>query len=58
VTKGRPKLPEGEQMVSISLRLPQHLVDWYDNTVAGVTTRSDLMRQALEEYAFPADEGA
>jgi metal-responsive CopG/Arc/MetJ family transcriptional regulator len=45
-------------MVSISLRLPQQLVDWYDNTVAGVTTRSDLMRQALEEYAFPADEGA
>lgn len=58
MSRGRPKMPEGEQMVSISLRLPQHLVDWYDNCVGGVTTRSTLMRQALEEYAFPADEGA
>lgn len=56
--KGRPKMPAGEQMVSISLRLPQHLVDWYDSCVAGVANRSTLMRQALEEYAFPADEGA
>jgi metal-responsive CopG/Arc/MetJ family transcriptional regulator len=43
-------------MVSISLRIPKELVDWYDNCVAGVTTRSTLMRQALEDYAFPDEE--
>lgn len=56
MTKGRPKLPDGEQMVSISMRLPQWLVDWYDNAGAGVTTRSSVMRQALEEYAFPIED--
>ena len=56
MSRGRPKLPAGEQMVSISLRLPKELVDWYDNCVAGVTTSSTLMRQALEDYAFPDEE--
>ena len=56
MSRGRPKLPAGEQMVSISLRIPKELVDWYDNCVAGVTTRSTLMRQALEDYAFPDEE--
>jgi metal-responsive CopG/Arc/MetJ family transcriptional regulator len=54
--KGRPKLPEGEQMVSISMRLPQWLVDWYDRAGAGNVTRSSVMRQALEEYAFPDED--
>ena len=53
MSKGRPKMPEGEQMVSISLRLPQHVVDWYDMAGAGVVNRSAVMRTALEEYAFP-----
>jgi metal-responsive CopG/Arc/MetJ family transcriptional regulator len=48
-------MPEGEQMVGISLRLPQHIVDWYDRAGAGVVNRSSLMRQALEKYAFPED---
>ena len=51
MNKGRPKLPEGEQLVSISLRLRQDLVDWYDMVGAGVTTRSDQMRKVLEDYA-------
>lgn len=38
-------------MVSVSLRLPQDLVEWYDTCVAGVTTRSDQMRKVLEDYA-------
>ena len=56
MSKGRPKLPEGEQMVIVSLRLPRHLIDWYDNSVAGVTTRSELMRRVLEDYAYPYPE--
>jgi metal-responsive CopG/Arc/MetJ family transcriptional regulator len=56
MSKGRPKMPEGEQMVSISLRLPQHLVDWYDRAGAGVVTRSCVMRQALEDFAFPTED--
>jgi metal-responsive CopG/Arc/MetJ family transcriptional regulator len=44
-------MPEGDQMVSISMRLPQRLVDWYDRAGAGVVTRSCVMRQALEEFA-------
>ena len=48
--KGRPKLPEGDRMVAISIRLPQWLVDWYDNQ----GHRSKSMRMALEKYA---DEG-
>lgn len=55
--KGRPKLPEGECLVHVSLRLPQYLVDWYDRSGAGVVTRSSVMRQALEDYAFPDEEG-
>ena len=51
MTKGRPKLPKGEQMVSISMRLPADLVDWYDMVGAGVVTRSSVMRQVLEDYA-------
>lgn len=51
MTKGRPKLPDGEQMVSISLRLPQDLVDWYEMVGAGVVSRSSVMRQVLEEFA-------
>jgi len=50
MTTGRPRLPEGEQMVSISLRLPQQLVDWYGTAGAGVVPRSAIMRQALEAY--------
>jgi metal-responsive CopG/Arc/MetJ family transcriptional regulator len=50
MSRGRPKLPKGEKMVSISLRLPAELVDWYDTVGAGVLSRSCVMRQALEEY--------
>ena len=48
MTKGRPRLPEGEKMVSVSLRLPKDLVEWYDDM--GVNSRSDLMRAVLEHY--------
>jgi metal-responsive CopG/Arc/MetJ family transcriptional regulator len=58
MTKGRPKLPESERLVSISLRLPQHLVDWYDRCGAGVTNRSAIMRRALEDYAFPDEDSS
>lgn len=47
MTRGRPKLPEGERLVHVSLRLPQWLVDWY----AEHGNRSALMRRALEDYA-------
>lgn len=53
---GRPKLPEGEALVAISLRLPQWLVDWYDRAGAGNVTRSSVMRRALEDYAFPLED--
>jgi hypothetical protein len=56
--KGRPKLAEEERLVHVTLRVPRHIVDWYDNCVGGVANRSTLMRQALEEFAFPSDEGA
>lgn len=47
MTRGRPKLPEGEQLVSVSIRLPKWLVDWYDKQ----GKRSALMRRALEKGA-------
>lgn len=53
MSRGRPKLPEGERLVHVSLRLPKWLVDWYDN---GPLSRSARMRRALEDYAFPDDE--
>ncbi len=53
MAKGRPRLPEGEKLVAISLRLPQWLVDWYDN---GELKRSTRMRRALEDHAFPPDK--
>lgn len=56
MSRGRPKLPEGEKLVSVSLRLPQYLIDWYDNCVAGVANRSEQMRRVLEDYAFPDDD--
>lgn len=45
MARGRPKLPEGERLVKVSLRLPQWLVDWYDKE----GKRSALMRRVLEE---------
>lgn len=47
MAKGRPKLPEGEQLVSVSIRLPQWVVDWYD----AQGKRSALMRRVLEKGA-------
>lgn len=44
MTRGRPKLPEGEHLVSVSIRLPKWLVDWYD----AQGKRSALMRRVLE----------
>lgn len=44
--KGRPKLPEGERLVAISLRLPQWLVDWYGEP----GKRSARMRRVLEKF--------
>jgi len=46
--KGRPKLPEGERMVIVSLRLPQDLVEWYDADPNHC--RSAVIRRALESY--------
>lgn len=54
MTRGRPKLPEGERLVHVSLRLPKWLVDWYD---AGALKRSVRMRRVLEDYACPDEEG-
>lgn len=45
MTRGRPKLPEGERLVHVSLRLPKWLVDWYGKE----GKRSALMRQTLEK---------
>ena len=52
MAKGRPKLPEGEKLVHVSLRLPQWLVDWYDG---GKLNRSTRMRRALEEHTKTVD---
>jgi len=46
--KGRPKLPEGERLVHVNLRLPQWVVDWYSD---GKLNRSARMRRVLEDYA-------
>lgn len=53
MTRGRPKLPEGEKLVHVSLRLPQWLVDWYDD---GALSRSTRMRRVLEDYAMPEQD--
>lgn len=50
MTRGRPRLPEGERLVHVSLRLPQWLVDWYSEQ----GNRSALMRRALEKEATNA----
>lgn len=47
MTRGRPKLPEGERLVHISLRVPQWVVDWFEQQ----GNRSVQMRRALEEKA-------
>lgn len=52
--RGRPALPEGERLVKVSLRLPQWLVDWYDE---GKLPRSARMRRVLEDYASPDNDG-
>ena len=52
--KGRPKLPEGERLVHVNLRLPQWVVDWYSD---GKLKRSARMRRVLEDYACPDEEG-
>lgn len=46
MTKGRPKLPEGERMVSMHVRVPQDLLRWYDEQ----GNRSATVRRALEQY--------
>jgi len=46
MTKGRPRLPEGEHLVSTSIRLPVWVADWYDKR----GNRSKVMRMALEKY--------
>lgn len=46
MTRGRPKLPEGEQLVSTSIRLPVWVSDWFDKR----GNRSKLMRMALEKF--------
>ncbi len=48
MTRGRPKLPEGEHLVSVSIRMPKWLVDWYD----AQGKRSALMRRVLEKGAY------
>jgi hypothetical protein len=53
MARGRPKLPEGERLVHVSLRLPQWLVEWYDG---GKFPRSARMRRVLEDYASPDDD--
>ena len=45
-TKGRPKLPDDEKLVHVSLRLPKWLIEAYD----AKGTRSAHMRHALEHY--------
>lgn len=50
MTRGRPRLPEGERLVHVSLRLPKWVVDWYDKQ----GNRSARMRRALEKEATNA----
>lgn len=46
MSRGRPKLPDDERLVHVSVRLPKWVVDWY----AANGERSKLMRRALEDY--------
>ena len=54
MTRGRPRLPEGERLVHVSLRLPQWLVDWYGEQ----GNRSARMRRALEKEAGDGSQAA
>lgn len=47
MSRGRPRLPEGQHLVHVSLRLPRDLVDWY----GAQGNRSAQMRRALEKHA-------
>jgi hypothetical protein len=49
MTRGRPKLPEGEALQHVSLRLPKWLIDQYDDEGED-RGRSTLMRLVLERY--------
>ena len=46
MSRGRPKLPEGQQLVHVSLRLPRDVVDRY----GAQGNRSAEMRQVLENH--------
>lgn len=46
MARGRPFLPEGTQMVSISIRIPVEMRDFYKSK----GDMSYRMRVALEEY--------
>ena len=47
--RGRPKLPDGEQLIHVSVRLPQHLI-------AQCKERGNIsltIRRALDDYFEP-----
>lgn len=46
MARGRPKLPENEVLVHVSLRIPKDVRDWF----AERGNRSASMRAVLENY--------
>lgn len=44
---GRPRLPEGERMEAVSIRLPTHVVKFFRERAASPTT---AMRRVLEKF--------
>ena len=46
MSRGRPRLPDGEQLVHVSLRLPRDVVDRY----GAQGNRSAQMRRVLENH--------
>lgn len=46
MARGRPRLPEGEALQHVSLRLPKWVIDWYD----AEGKRSETMRLVLEGH--------
>ena len=49
MTRGRPKLPEGEKMVHTTVRIPQWMVD----ACRAEANLSTVVRKALDKYLTP-----
>lgn len=51
---GRPKLPEGERMSHVSIRLPTHVMEFFRERADNPTS---AMRRVLEKFVERAKGG-